>query len=419
MSMIFRFSLYGFLKNQQYYEPFLFLAFLEKGLSFLEIGILIGFREICINAFEIPSGALADLWGRRRTMILALTGYIVSFIVFGFSRVYWTLFAAMLFFAVGEAFRTGTHKAIILNWLELNNRRDERTRVYGITRSWAQVGSAASVLIAAALVFYRGRYSAVFLFCIIPYLLGLVNLFLYPKELEGAGDGRVSFLRMIRLTGSAFAVVLRRGRLRRLLFESLGFQGLFKVSKDYLQPVLRALALGLPVMMAFEDKERAALVVGAVYFVLYALNSVASWKSERVARLFGKDDCAARSLWGASALSFAALGAALWFDRAVPAVVVFVLVATLHNFWRPLQIGRLGAAASTGTTATILSIESQSVSAFVAVVAPLLGWWIDALKQSLPPEGAPHVVQFYPVAVVGCAVSAAALLLPHPEPEAE
>ncbi|MFQ5651939.1 MAG: hypothetical protein ACE5IY_18545 [bacterium] len=56
-TMIFHFSLYGFLKNQKYFEPFLILAFLEKGLSFTLIGMLIGFRGICINLLEIPSGA--------------------------------------------------------------------------------------------------------------------------------------------------------------------------------------------------------------------------------------------------------------------------------------------------------------------------------------------------------------------------
>ncbi|MBT7298324.1 MAG: MFS transporter, partial [Victivallales bacterium] len=60
--MLFRFCLYGFLKNQQYYEPFLILVFREKGLSFLQIGLLVGFREICLNLFEIPSGAVADLY---------------------------------------------------------------------------------------------------------------------------------------------------------------------------------------------------------------------------------------------------------------------------------------------------------------------------------------------------------------------
>jgi len=109
--MIRRFSLYGFLKNQRYFEPFIILFFLQQGLSFTQIGFLIAFRELFINLIEIPSGAVADLFGRRRSMILAFVSYIISFAIFGFSRDYWHFFIAMFFFAVGEAFRTGTHKA--------------------------------------------------------------------------------------------------------------------------------------------------------------------------------------------------------------------------------------------------------------------------------------------------------------------
>ena len=48
--MLFKFSMYGFLKNQRYFEPFLILAFRAKGLSFFQIGILIAFREVCIES---------------------------------------------------------------------------------------------------------------------------------------------------------------------------------------------------------------------------------------------------------------------------------------------------------------------------------------------------------------------------------
>ena len=68
--MLFRFSLYGFLKNQRYFEPFLVLALLEKGMSFFAIGGLIAFRELATNLFEIPSGSIADLLGRRRAMLV-------------------------------------------------------------------------------------------------------------------------------------------------------------------------------------------------------------------------------------------------------------------------------------------------------------------------------------------------------------
>ena len=148
--MLFRFSFYGFLKNQRYFEPFLILVFLEKGLSFFQIGLLIAFREVAVNLLEIPSGAVADVCGRRRAMILSFTAYIASFLVFGMAQHLPLLFVAMLFFAVGEAFRTGTHKAMIFTWLRLQDRADERTKVYGYTRSWSKYGSALSVVLASA-----------------------------------------------------------------------------------------------------------------------------------------------------------------------------------------------------------------------------------------------------------------------------
>ena len=140
--MLFRFCLYGFLKNQLYYDPFLALAFLQKGLSFGMIGVLIGFRAVCVNVTEIPAGAIADLLGRRRAMIASFLTYIASFTLFGRCNQLWILFVAMALFSVGEAFRTGTHKAMIFDWLERDGRLSEKTTVYGRTRSWSKLGSA-------------------------------------------------------------------------------------------------------------------------------------------------------------------------------------------------------------------------------------------------------------------------------------
>ena len=69
--MIRKFSLYGFLKNQQYYDYFLILAFRQMGLSYFIIGVLIAFREIMINIMEIPTGGVSDLCGRRSSMIFS------------------------------------------------------------------------------------------------------------------------------------------------------------------------------------------------------------------------------------------------------------------------------------------------------------------------------------------------------------
>ena len=140
--MLFRFSVYGFLKNQRYFEPFFILAFREKGLSFLEIGLLIGFREICVYLLDIPSGAVADLHGRRRGMILSFSAYIFSFSLFALAGGMPLLFCGMFLFALGEVFRTGTHKAMIFEWLRREGRESEKVRIYGFTRSWSKIGAA-------------------------------------------------------------------------------------------------------------------------------------------------------------------------------------------------------------------------------------------------------------------------------------
>jgi len=186
--MLFRFCLYGFLKNQRYFEPFLFLAFLEKGLDFTEIGLLIAVRELTTSLLEIPSGAVADVYGRRLSMIFSFVAYIVAFAAFGFATEPGLLYLGMVLYGVGEAFRSGTHKAMIFAWLRSAGREGERVQVYGYTRSWSKYGSAVSVLIAAGIVLFSDSYEWIFLAAIIPYAINIVNFMGYPATLDETGD---------------------------------------------------------------------------------------------------------------------------------------------------------------------------------------------------------------------------------------
>ena len=101
------------------------LAFLEAGLTFVEVGGLIALRELATNFLEIPSGAAADVWGRRRALMVSFGAYVISFLAFGLASSPAMFIPAMLLFSVGEAFRTGTHKAMIFAWLKEQGRTDD------------------------------------------------------------------------------------------------------------------------------------------------------------------------------------------------------------------------------------------------------------------------------------------------------
>ncbi len=375
--MLFRFSLYGFLKNQTYFEPFLILAFLEKDLSFFQIGLLVGFREVCINIFEIPSGAVADLYGRRRSMIFSFLAYIASFLVFAHSTSFAALLLAMFAFALGDSFRTGTHKAMIFEWLRIQGREDERTRVYGFTRSWSKMGSAVSVVIASGFIFTGARYSDIFLLAIIPYAMNIVNFMGYPSALDGARAADAKIPGVWGHLKESMRTAFTDRPLRGILAESMGYEGTYKVAKDYIQPVIQQAALGLALLAAWEQQQRVAILIGAVYFVLHLLSSFASRGGHRLVRAAGSEEGAAKSLWGATSLIYAALAWGLWAGWESIVIAGFVALAVLQNIWRPVLMSRIDAHSAPGAGATILSVETQSKSLLAMGLAPLVGFCVD------------------------------------------
>jgi len=397
--MLARFSLYGFLKNQRYYEPFMILLFLERGFSFTQIGLLVAFREVCINIFEVPSGVLADMYGRRRCMMMSFTAYIISFSLFGFVQIYTHFFAAMFFFAIGDAFRTGTHKAMIFTWLRLQERLDEKTRIYGYTRSWSKLGSAFSIIIATAFVIFTESYSSVFYLSIVPYAFGLVNFMYYPIELEGHVRTGVGLPDILVHLWTTLRTSIRVRQLRRLIAESMAFEGVFEAAKDYLQPVIKVMVLAIPLFVYMEDTRRSAIIVGMVYFALHLLSAWGSRKSHRVTRWMGGEEQGASLLWKGVLFVYLLLAVVLYFRWYYVAIAGFVALHVIQNLWRPILISRFDEYATETHGATVLSIESQAKSVSTILAAPLLGIAVDFINR--------HGFggEFWPVGAVGALIA--------------
>ena len=332
-------------------------------------------------------------------MILSFAAYIGSFLVFGLAQHPALLFLAMFLFAVGEAFRSGTHKAMIFTWLRLQGRVEERTRVYGYTRSWSKFGSAASVVLAAIFVIASDSYTYIFYFAIIPYVLGIVNFLGYPKELDGQTSKGASLPEIAQHLREALRTSLARAGLRRLIFESMGFEGVFHAVKDYLQPVLKAAAIvaaaRLVILADLSETQQTAFLVGPVYFALHLCSGIASRQAHRVAGAAGDEDGAAHVLWGVGGVVFGGMIMAAYWEFTTALIAAFVLLHILQNFWRPIQISRLNAHSSESQAATVLSIESQARGGATMVAAPLLGLAVDWVR--LHEFGG----AFWPVGVLG------------------
>ena len=401
--MIFRFSLYGFLKNQRYFEPFMMLFLLGGGNSFASVGLLIGFRELCINATNIPAGAIADLYGRRRCMLVSYLAYMIAFLLFGLSPDELPyMFAAVFFFGIGEAFREGTHKSMIFTWLRLNGRMEEKTRVYGYTRSWSKIGSAVSIPIATAIAFFSGSLNTLFLAALVPYSIGFIALCTYPKELDGRPEGDVGIGRVFVHMWQTLRDSVKVAGLRRLMAESIGFEGFFDVVKDYVQPMIKAMVLGIPLLLALGDNRRGTLLIGAVYFFFHLGSAWSSRKAHRLSARCGGDDAASAFMWWCMTAVYLAMLPCLALDLYQPVIALFFLLFLMQSAWRPLIISRFDAYSPETHGTSILSVESQSQTVAKMFFAPVLGFLVDLIARA----GGDFGGKFWPIAAVGALISA-------------
>jgi MFS family permease len=417
--MIFRFSLYGFLKNLRFFEAFLILALRERGMDFLGIGGLIAVREIASNLSQIPSGALADAMGRRRCMIVSMAGYVVSYLALGLAADTRLLIVAMVLYGTADSFRDGTHKAMIYAWLRQQGREDERTKIYGYTRSWSKLGSALSALIAAALVFASGSYSIIFLCSAVPAALNLVNLATYPQALDEAiqRDGH-GLMRTWRHLRDSFREVAGKAAMRRLVADSITVEGSYAAIKDYLQIVAQACAIGLPLTFAITDPRRTAVISGIAYAALHFISSRASRNAHRFETHCGGTEPAVARIYQYTAAGMILLGLTLASGNGWPALLILIALGIAQNLWRPIHIGRFDRDGDERRAATLLSIESQASSLATAIWAPAIGWLIDRLTTT---AAAPTLDQLWPIALPGIPILIGAFVLrrrsaPSPTP---
>ena len=410
--MIFRFCLYGFLKNQRFFEPFFLLAMLDRDLSFMQFGLLIGAQSLVQSILEIPSGVFADSLGRRRALVLSMLSYIGAFAIFGFSGTFAPLLAAAALMGFGDSFRSGTHKAMIFRWLELNGKQNQRTKIYGKTRSWSKLGSALSALIAAGIVLATDSYTAIFFLSMIPYVVLIGSIATYPRELDNPrahrshnGDGqdtddanqpRRSFLSPLR---QVLASVRTKRELRTLLVESVAFDSIFTSAKDYIQPAIAVIAITSGAALfknsQLSEIQQTCLFVGVVFAAMSVLASLASRHAHRL----DTRGTGARTLWRASFVIYILIALGALADLSAVVVIAFVALYAAQNAWRPILMGRLDKVTDTASGATLLSVEHQARGVAAMIGAPLIGFLVDTASSN------GSVTAYWPIGAVGVAVT--------------
>jgi len=373
---IVKFGFYGFFKNLRFFEPFIYLYLLAVGLTFFEIGLIIAIREFTTYIFEIPTGVIADVWGRKKAILSCFVLYIISFILYYFSHSFLLVALASIMFGLGDAFRVGSHKAIIFDYLDSKGIGDWKAEVYGFTRSVALIGSALSAIIAAGLLIWSGSYHLIFLFSIIPYLLAFLLVLTYPPE-SGAGKDELKLSIIIAHTKKSLQNLRQVKDLRLSFVNSAVFDGVFEATRDYIQPVIRHFLIAYPILVMIQDGHmRETLLISFFYLAINLLGAFSSRWAHNLNRIFPSANLPLNYLFLTQAVML--LGIGFFIELNLPAVfILLLLLYIIKNLRRPLLLSYLTDFIEDEQRATMLSIESQLKSLAIIILAPALGLIAD------------------------------------------
>jgi MFS family permease len=334
----------------------------QHNMSLTQVTLTDAAFWIAATLGELPTGVVADRYGRKASIAIGAALMGVSVLAFAFAPTVPLIIASFVALAIGLTFLSGAEDAFLFESLKIVGRAADYTRVAGrvsaTTLAALAVGNVASGLLASVDLHLPFILSALFLFS----MLGIVLTFREPRVVEPSGEAgeqrtRLTYWGIIK---KAVAIMRARPALRYPIFYlTLVPIAAMALETVFLQP--QALALGVPLAG-----------VGVVVMAVQLSSMAGSTSSHRLKQHLGES----KTIYFvplAIAISLLLLG----LSQQLPTLVFAATISFCTAVVRPIVMSRIQNQVSDNIRATVLSMQSLLFAFVVAFVEPAMGYVAD------------------------------------------
>lgn len=186
----------------QFFSDFIFiyavdkLLFLDRGVNLSQIAVLMFLWSVMSMALEVPSGALADRWSRRKIIILSGIFYSLCYLIWIFASSFWGFLLGFFFRTLGGVFSSGTLQAYVYDFLKLNKVEKDFESIWGRGEALRLIGIAAAVAIGGFLS--EHSYNLTLALSAIFILLTTLIAFFWPEIAAAESTGEVHYWDFVR-----------------------------------------------------------------------------------------------------------------------------------------------------------------------------------------------------------------------------
>ena len=331
--------------------PIIILFFKENGLSLTEIMTLQGAYSLTVALFEVPSGYLADLFGRKACIVFSTIFSFVGFLFFCFFSGFYYFLIAQILVGFAGSLISGSDSALIYDTLLQTNNKDDYAKIEGRNYAIGNFSEATAGIfggfLAVSSIYLPVYVQTAFIFLSIPIAFTLVEPKI--KNITSSKNSLQSIFILVKST------LFESSKLRWLIVYSSAM-GVATLSMAWFsQPFF--IAIDLP------------LVLFGIFWALLNFSSgISSYNSHYFSNKFNYKSLIYFSV--IMSLSFFLLG----FSIISYGLFFIFIIYFLRGIVTPILRNEINKITSSNIRATVLSVRSFIIRVSFAILAPVLGF---------------------------------------------
>lgn len=130
-----------------------------KGVSLFQLGILEGIFHVTSFLMEVPTGAVADIWGRKVSRIWGRISSVISIVILLFANSFPLFALSFMFSALSYTLESGAGDALLYDSLKELDKEKGYMRINGTKEVYMQVGSVFGLLLGGYLATISYTYA--------------------------------------------------------------------------------------------------------------------------------------------------------------------------------------------------------------------------------------------------------------------
>ena len=333
--------------------PIIVLFYEDHGLGLQDVFILKSVYSIAAVALEIPSGYLADVWGRRKCLILGCILFFFGYLCYSFTSTFVAFAIAEILLGTGQTLVNGADSAFLYDTTVQYKKENLYLRYEGRITMIGNFAEAVAGIFGGLLAAYSLRYpfyaQAVIAFSGIPAAFALRELNIKSKVQSPVQE----IMRIIK-----YSLVTNKRLCYNIMYS--GIIGAATLTMAwFVQPYL--MYMKTPTSW-----------FGVIWTVLNLTVGIAALYSDRVDSYFGPKKM------GILILTFVAGGyVALAFNLTYAGLAILLVFYVIRGFATPILKGYINQMTFSEMRATVLSIRNFIIRLMFAAIAPFIGWLND------------------------------------------